>query len=832
MGSLLQDIRYSLRGLFKSPGFVTVVILSLALGIGANTTIFSVINVVMYRPMPYVEPARLVTLWDTIRTHPGSRMAPPILVIDDLRRQNRAFEDIAQTSFTATSNISGLGTPEPIRLQYVTPNFFSVLGAQPQKGRVFLQSDLKDEAQTIVISDAYWRRRFNADPGILGKTVTIQGLSSTIVGIMPAGFAPFYGDRIDLWWPINPRDSRYSARADHWLMAVARLKPGVSFEAAQSEADRLALQLEHDYPKTSKGIAMKVAPLHSILFDRTAHSLYPLFGAVAFILLIACLNVANLVQSRTETRRKEYALRAALGAQRSRLIRQMLIESALLALSGAAVGVAVAVAGIALFRKLAVSFPNAASIRIDGPVLLFALGITMLTVVLFGMLPALKAANPNLNIALQDGERGASAPSRGRVRHILVISEVALAMVLLIGAGLMIRTVLRIQQVDPGFDSKNVTTMDIQLPAGGKYIRNIAGSDTGTVLPLVPAFYNGLIDKVTSLPGVDSAGIISLLPTHGGFAASFSILGHPAADADHRPLTGYNDVSPGLFQALKIPLRRGRIFEQRDTGTAPWGAVISETFARRYFPRQDPIGQQLLLRYEGYGTDEPQPRQIIGVVGDVKNYDLVGESAPFVYLSWQQQPSIMPGGTVETRLHEALVVRTSSGFTGNQAELAASVKKAVAELDPDQPVTDVMPMEQALSDSISDSRFYMRLLEIFAGIALLLATIGIYGVISYHVSQRTREFGIRFALGASPADVLSLVTGLGLRLTATGVLIGALLAVGMARLIAGLLFGVKPADPLTYILVAVGLITVALAACYLPARRAAKVDPIVALRYE
>jgi putative ABC transport system permease protein len=448
------------------------------------------------------------------------------------------------------------------------------------------------------------------------------------------------------------------------------------------------------------------------------------------------------------------------------------------------------------------------------------------------MLPALKAANPNLNIALQDGERGASAPSRGRVRHILVISEVALAMVLLIGAGLMIRTVLRIQQVDPGFDSKNVTTMDIQLPAGGKYIRNIAGSETGTVLPLVTAFYDGLLDRVSSLPGVDSAGIISLLPTHGGFAASFSILGHPAPDQDHRPLTGYNVVSPGLFQALKIPLRRGRIFEQRDTGTAPWGVVISETFARRYFPHQDPIGQQLLLRYEGYGTDEPQPRQVIGVVGDVKNYQLAGESAPFVYLSWQQQPSIMPGGTVETRLHEALVVRTRSGFTGNQSELAASVKKAVAELDPDQPVTDVMSMDEALSDAISSSRFYMRLLEIFSGIALLLATIGIYGVISYYVSQRTREFGIRFALGASSADVLRLVTGLGLRLTAIGVLIGALLAFGMARLIAGLLFGVKPADPLTYILVAAGLITVALAACYLPARRAAKIDPIVALRYE
>jgi len=405
-------------------------------------------------------------------------------------------------------------------------------------------------------------------------------------------------------------------------------------------------------------------------------------------------------------------------------------------------------------------------------------------------------------------------------------------MVLLIGAGLMIRTVLHIKQVDPGFDSNNVTTMDIQLPAGGKYIRNIAGSDTGTVLPLVPAFYTGLIDKVSSLPGVDSAGIISLLPTHGGYDASFSILGHPAPDQDHRPLTGYNVVSPGLFQALKIPLRRGRIFEQRDTVSAPWGVVVSETFAHRYFPHQDPIGQQLLLRYEGYETDEPQPRQIIGVVGDVKNYQLAGESEPFVYLSWQQQPSIMPGGTVETRLHEALVVRTRSGFTGNQSELAASVKKAVAELDPDQPVTDVMSMDEALSDTISSSRFYMRLFEIFSGIALLLATIGIYGVISYHVSQRTREFGIRFALGASTADVLGLVTGFGLKLTAIGVLIGALLAVGMARLIAGLLFGVKPADPLTYILVAAGLITVALAACYLPARRAAKVDPIVALRYE
>jgi predicted permease len=835
MESLLQDLRYGIRGLRKNPSFVAVVVLSLALGIGATSTIFSVLNTLLYRPLPYESPSKLVVIWQSAPGRPDARIEPPIAELNDWKQQSRAFDDIAMTSTTSTSNLSGIGVPEPIRLQYVTPTFFDVLRVKPILGRVFVQGDLHEKAQTIVISNSYWKRRFNSDPNILGRVFTIQGITSTVVGVMPAGFAPFYGDRIDLWWPINPLGDRYVDRSDHWLMPIGRLKPGVSLEQAQLEMSVIAHRLAEAYPATNKGVDKKLAPLQQQLYGGIGRNLYPLFGAVAFVFLIACVNVVNLLQSRTESRRKEYALRATLGAGKLRLVRQLLTESGILALLGGVFGIALTFVGIAVFRKLAGNnFPNAADIHIDSLVLAFTLAISLLTAILVGLAPAIQASRPDLNLALKEGDRRTTTASGSCARHWLAISEVALAMVLLVGAGLMINTVLRLQHTDPGFDPKDVTTMQIQLPAGGKYVTNTPGTELGTVSPLVPAFYKQLLEKVSTFPGIQSTGIASILPLRGNtpYAFSFSIAGQPAPAPDRRPYAGSVTTSPGFFSALKIPLITGRYLDEHDTKDSPWGVVINQSFARRYFPNESPLGHQLTLRYGGFPTDEERPREIVGVVGDIKQYDVPGPQPAYLYLSYLQQPEIFPGGWVESELHQTLIVRTAPGLSGSQAALASSVKNAVATLDAEQPVTDVMSMEEVLAQSINQSRFYMRLFSIFAGMAVLLAAIGIYGVMSYFVSQRTHEIGVRLALGASPSDVLNLVGKLGLRLTLTGVAIGAALALGLTRLIAGFLFGVRPGDPATYIAVAIGLVAIALLACYVPARRASKVDPMVALRYE
>jgi predicted permease len=828
----MRDIQYGLRGLARTPGFVAVVVLSLALGIGANSTIFSVLNAILYRPLPYDHPERLVVLWETAPGHPDWTIPPPIAELDDFKSQNTVFEDVALTSNTVASSISGTGQPEPIRMQYVTPTFFHVLQVQPILGRVFVQKDLHDFSQTIVISHAYWKRRFHSDSSVLGKTFTIQGITSTIVGVMPAGFSPFHGERIDLWWPVNPYENRYIRRDDHWLMPIARMKPGVSIEQAQKQMDVVAQRLEAAYPKTNKGVEEKLIPLQKELFGGMGQTLYPLFGAVTFVLLIACVNVANLFQSRTETRRKEYAVRAALGAGRSRLVRQMLTESALLALVGGILGVGLTIAGIALFRILAGDFPNAQSINVDSRVLLFTLAVSLSTAFLFGLMPAIRASRADLNLALQKGDRRTSTASRGYGRHALAVSEIALAMVLLVGAGLMIRSVVSLQQTDPGFDPKQVLTMQVQLAAGGKYVENIPGSEMGRLSPLVPAFYKQLMEQVNAIPGVQFAGFVSTLPTHGASDRSFTIEGRPTPSGDQRPWAGSCIISPGFFEALKIPLLRGRYLDEHDGQGQQWSVVVSQKFAQRYFPNENPIGRQITLRGAGNSETGQQPRQIVGIVGDIANYGVQEQAYPFMYLSYLQQPNLFFGGSIDEQLRQTLVLRTAPGFAGGNAQLVAAVKKAVASLDADQPVTDVMTMQDALADSISDSRFYMRIMGLFAAIAALLAAIGIYGVISYFVTQRTHEIGIRMALGAQPGSIIGMVSGLGLKLAAFGVVIGAGMAFGLTRLISRFLYGVKVTDPVTYGFVAICMVGIAWLACYLPARRAARVDPIVALREE
>jgi len=830
---LLQDIRYAVRQLRKDPGFLAVVVLSLALGIGADSTIFSVLNSVLYRPMPYEHPERLVVIWETERNHPENLQAPPIAEMLDWQKQNHVFEDIALVSGNDQFTLSGLGEPEPVRVEQTTASFFGLLGVKPILGRIFRPEEMQDNSETVVISDSFWARKFNRNPNVLGKTFSIDGAVATVVGVMPAGFSPFYGRRIDSWIPIDPTNARYSARIDHWLMPIARLKPGVTLEQAQVEMDLIAKRLEQAYPATNKGVGKKLVPLHQELFGWAGQTLYPLFGAVGFVLLIACVNVANLLQSRTEVRRKEYALRSALGSGRRRLIQQLLVESGLLALLGGGLGILLTFAGIALFRSLAAGFPNRDSIDIDLPVVLFTLGISVVTALLFGLLPAIQASRSDLNLVLREGENRTSTASRGWARHALAVSEVALAMVLLIGAGLMINTILYLQRVDPGFDTQNLAVTGVQvLEQGEKYVLRVPGGDMERPLPTVQAFYQQLLGKVSVLPGVESAGLISNISMQYAELFSFSILGKPSPPPESRPTAGYIEVSPGTFHALRVPLRKGRFLDEHDSQTAPWAVVINEAFARRYFPNEDPVGQQLRIRYEPWPVDEDHPRQIVGIVGDVRHLGLARPAAPIVYVSYLQQSAVFPGGSILNLLDQNLVVRTAGSLAAHQADLASGVKKVVAEMNPDQPINEIQTMGQILSDSIDDRRFYVRILGIFAGIAVSLALVGIYGVMSYFVSERTHEFGIRLALGALPSDVLALVAKLGLRLTLIGVAVGVCLAVGLTRLINSFLVGVKPTDPLTYALVAVVLVFIALLACYIPAQRATKVDPMVALRYE
>src|SRR5712671_5579152 len=830
--TVAADIRVAVRSLLKNPGFLVVVVVSLALGIAANSTIFSVLDTLLYRPLPYPEPEKLVVIWQTEQAHPDQRNAPPIAQQVDWNKQNHVFEDIALISFNDTASVSGLGEPRPLRTQYVTPNLFSLLGAKPIMGRVFLATEAQDKAQTIVISYEFWKRELNSDPQVLGKTFSIEGVVSTIVGVMQPHFAPFYGGRLDLWVPINPESSRYSTRIDHWLMPVARLKPGVTLAEAQTEMDVSSRRLEQEYPG-NKGTGAEVLPLHDDLFRFAGQVLYPLFGAVAFVLLIECVHVANLLQFRTETRRKEYALRSSRGAGRRRLIQQLLTESGLLALSGGLLGTALTYGGIKLLVALAGDFPNAADVEDDSRVLLFTLGLSLLTAILFGLAPAIQASRPDLNVVLRESERKTTNTSGRLARHSLAVAEVALAMVLLVGAGLMINTMLRLQRVHPGFDANHVLTMDFQLPEGGKYVERIPGGDMEKTLPSVTAFYQRLLEKTAPLTGVESVALIGALPTRCcPEFYSFAILGHPGPPPESRPQAGYSEVSPGIFSTLKIPLVKGRYLDEHDTEAAPWVIAVNQAFANRFFPNEDPIGQQILLRYDPYPVDEARPRQIVGIVGDVKHRGLGQPAPPFMYTSLLQQPAVYPGGAIVAHLWQTLAIRTALGRVSGETNLAANVKKALAGIDPNQPITNVMTMEDVLTASLGDSRFYMQLLGTFAGVAVLLAAVGIYGVMSYSVSERTHEIGIRMALGAHRGDVLGLIAKLWLKLTFIGVAIGIAMALGVARLISSFLFGVKPTDPLTYLAVAVGLAAIALFACYIPARRAIKVDPLVALRYE
>jgi predicted permease len=838
METLWQDICYAARILAKSPGFAVVVIFSLALGIGANTAVFSVMNTVMLRPLPYEHPEDLATIWSTQRTDPGSQDLPPIAEVSDWKKQNHVFADIAAVGMTGPATLTGLGEPGPAVVQPVTPNFFNLVGVQPAFGRVFRAEEVQEQFQTVVISNMFWKRKFNSDPDVLGKTFRVDGVVSTVVGVMPVGFTGFApwseGKKTDVWNPIDPDSEKNAKRSDHWIMPVARFKPGVTVEQAQMEMDVIARGMEQAYPESNKGVGEKVVPLYDALYKGARDKLYPLLGAVGFVLLIGCVNVANLMLSRTEGRRKEYSVRASLGASRRRLMQQLLAECGLLTLIGGSLGVLLSFWGTRLMRAIAQGLPDAESIRINGRVLLFAVGLSVLTALLFGLAPAIRAARPDLNDALREGESRTSSGRQGRMRYLLVTSEVALAMVLLVGAGLMINSELRMLLPSPGFDPVNVLTMAVNFPGNEvKYVEKIPGKDIEKISPKVTAFHQQLLERAAALPGVESVGMISIIPPMGAGMRSFSILGHPAPSPGNRPEGSINEVSPSYFHAMKIPLKKGRYFDESDTESAPWAVIISETLASRYFPNQDPIGKQILLRYMPQQVDEERPRQIVGVVGEVKQIGM-GGLHPLLYESFLQQPEVFQGGSEFLHLWGSLVIRTTSDVRAHEADITTSVKQWAKEMDPDQPVTDISTMEDVLGKFVKDYKNYVVVLGFLAGIAVVLAAIGVYGVLSYFVNKRTRELGIRFALGAQRGDVLALVAKLGLTLTGTGLAIGVALALGLNGFMTEhlWLFHVKATDPATYAAVSIVLVCIALLACYIPARRATNVDPMTTLRHE
>ncbi|HXG65438.1 MAG TPA: ABC transporter permease [Blastocatellia bacterium] len=820
MESLWQDIRFGIRGLLKGRGITTIAILALALGIGANTAIFSVVNALLIRSLPYENPDRLVMLWDV---NPQLQVGFDLLPVTaanlaDWRDQNSVFEHVAAFA-AAYFNLTGAGAPERIGGARVSGDFFQTLGAKPIMGRAFFpEEDQPGRNQVVVISHALWRQQFGSDPNLIGKTTTLDGKGYTVIGIMPQGFhfprgneMPHYMEVPTLshiWTPFGLSNEQKSNRGSHYYMAMARMKPGVRAEQAQAEMSALAANLEKQHPETNTGFGVKLQPLQEQLVGKMRVSLLVLLGAVGFVLLIACANVANLLFARSTARQKEIAIRMALGASRLRIIRQLLTESLLLALAGAVLGILLALWGVDLLLAVGPGdIPRQEEIGIDARVMGFALLLSLATGLTFGLAPALQISRPDLNEALKEGARGAAGSlRRNRVRNALVVSEVALSLVLLIGAGLMMRSFLRLQQVNPGFDPENVITMRISQP-GPKF----GGSGNHA------AFFKQVIERIQALPGVEAAGAVSHLPLSGAEEIDdFIIEGRPpVAIGDPGPMADMRAVSADYFHVMRIPLLRGRYFTEHDDEDARRVAIISDSLARRFWPGEDPIGKRV---NRGDADVETDWLTVVGIVADVKHSSLEIESRPHLYFPYLQTPWASM----------TVVARASA----DPASLAGALRNEVWAVNKDQPVSDIRPMQDYLAAAVTQRRFNMLLLGLFAALAMTLAAVGIYGVISYSVTQRTREIGIRMAVGAQAGDVFRMVVGQGLALVLTGVTIGLAAAFALTRVMSSLLYEVSATDPVTYTTISLLLTGVAVLASIIPARRAAKVDPMAALRHE
>ncbi len=816
MQTLWQDLRYGARMLLKQPGFTLIAVVTLSLGIGANTALFSLINTVLLRPLPFKDPDQLVAVCEWRASSGAAKLTISGHEYLGWREQSRVFENIAVYN-SASLNLTGSGEPEALEALTVSTDYFPVLGVKPLLGRSFQpDEDQQGGARVAVLSHKFWQRRFGADPALVGRTITLNDKGYTVVGVMPVSEAQFTPD---LWVPIDLEQVRQRVGA-HNLLVFGRLKAGVTLAQAQADLNVVAQRLEQQYPSDNVGHGVFIQPLRATVIGEVSNALWVLFGAVGFVLLIACANVTNLLLTRAATRQKELAIRAALGAGRARLMRQLLLESLLLSALGGVLGVLLTLWITDLLPKLkAINLPRLDQLNVDWRVLAATAGFSLLTGLLTGILPAWRASRPNLTAWLNEGI--SPGLSRRRLGGLLVVFEVALALVLLVGAGLMTKSFSRLMNVEPGFNPQNVLTMDLELP-GTRYREPVQRKQ----------FYDQLLERLATLPGVQAVGASTDIPLDGGDSWSgITIEGRPAPPPGQTPQAAYRIISPDYFRALQVPLRKGRMFNAADARLAlplirwypqqpnppqfdePQAApavIINETLARQFWPNEDPVGQRLKLLFSPWLT-------VVGVVADMHHTALDRRPNPELFLPHSQEPQAFM----------TVVVRT----TNDPLSLAGAVREQVKAVDKDQPVA-ITTLEQVFANSVGRRRFNTLLLGTFGSLALLLAVVGVFGVINYSVTQRTREIGVRLALGAQRRDIVRLVIGRGMGLTLLGVVIGLAASLVLTRLIADWLYGVSPTDAVTLLAVSLLLAGAALLACWIPARRAMKVDPLVALRYE
>jgi putative ABC transport system permease protein len=804
INAVLNDLRYGVRLLLRAPAFSAVAIATLAIGIGANTAIFSVVNTLLLQRLPYADADRLAIVWEhnLPRDRKNNVVSPGNFI--HWREMNRVFEDIAAVGMTFNLTLTGYGEPVEVPFQYVTAAFFPILGVQPQAGRWFTDEEDRSDRRVVVISDRFWRTRLGSDPAILTRAITLQSQSYSVVGIMPPGFS-FLDKTVDLWVPVGFTAESRTPRG-RWIMTVARLKPGVTFPQAQQDMTRVASELTRIFPEFDTGWTARVVAVREQLVGDIRPALFVMLGAVGFVLLIACANVANLLLARASSRQRELAVRAALGAGRTRLIRQLLAESLVLAVIGGLAGLAVAWWGLQLLRSVVADqlpIQRLEAVRIDGTVLLFTAAAALVSGIVFGLIPAFTAAGRRLNESLKEGGRTGSAARGKRTRAAFVVVEIALALVLLVGAGLLVRSFVRLMDVDAGFDTSRTVTMRLSLP-GARYPQ-----------PEVRRrFFERLLENIDRIPGVQASGLVSFLPLAGlGSATGYEVVGQPVPPLGQEPVTDVRVIIGQYFKAMGIPLLKGRLFDDRLPGDAQNKVIINQALARRHWPNEDPLGKRIKISWTDNREDE-----VIGVVGDVRNTSLDADVRSTIY--WPHPRNAYGSMT--------LTIRT----TGEPSSVVGSVRAIVKGQDPDLALADVKTMDDVVSRSVAQRRLMMTMLGMFAGAALLLSAVGIYGVIAYGVTQRTQEIGIRLALGAQRGDVLRMVVAQAAWLSLAGIAIGAAGAFLLTRLMTDLLFQVKPFDPLTFAAVAATLAMVALLAGYVPGRRATRVDPVVALRAE
>jgi predicted permease len=808
MSSMLQDIRYGLRMLARNPGFTAVAVITLTLGIGANTAIFSVVYAVLLRPFPYKDPNRLVIVWEQNPSRDWTTNIVSAANFLDWRRQNTVFTDLAAVDPTSF-NLAGDGGPIEIGGEQVTANLFSLLGVQPIQGRGFQPEDDRPGSPPVaIVSYGLWQRRYGGDPGLIGRSITLDGRSYSVAGIMPPNFSDvyttFFKTNAQVW--ISGLDLSDPGREDHRFLALARLKPGVALSQAQSEMDTIASRIEMQYPE-SKGWGVQVISVRDQVVGYVSPAIKVLMGTVVFVLLIACANLANLLLSRSAAREREVAIRAALGANRARVVRQLLTESLLLAAFGGVLGLLLAAWGINSLLALApADTPGIDSVGLNIQVLGFTLLVTVATGLLFGLVPALGMSKPDLNASLKESSRGSTEGSRSyRLRGLLVAAEFSLAFVLVIGAGLMVKTMVQLGHFSLGFNPDHVLTMRVPL-RGPRYNSYRKQAE----------FFQQLLAQVQALPGIRSASVASGLPVQNWAGMGFVTADNPHPAPGETPDANFLVIAPRYFQALGVPFVKGRAFTDGDTETSQRVVIVNEELARRNWPGQDPIGKRLRSQ-----RDNMPWLTVVGVAANVRTNGPDESFRPELYVPYTQYSSWLLGPRF-------LVVRT----TVAPLAVASSIRSEVLNLDKSQPVSDIRTLARIAGESAAQRRFLVVLLGIFAALALILAGVGIYGVLAYSVARRTHEIGIRMALGAARGDVMRLVLAQGLRFALFGVVAGFAGALLLSRILASLLFGVSPTDQVTFALVTTLLALVAFLACYIPARRATKVDPMVALRYE